>query len=173
MIKYNEIVKTLNNKKGAIKQLFEMFPNSTIEQQTSSYNARDFSSFYVNCKFEEFVKVCNEFYINSDSLFNYGTPKIIGKKTWVYNSSFVTIRLSLCIPYKYRDKDSEENINVSWRDCQGKKIGLKDWKKEYKNIVKFMDENEKIASKYRKKIVDINDNYIKWKEAIKNIACVD
>lgn len=172
MLKYKTIVQTLNNKKKAIKILYDLFPQGYIEQDGDSFNNREFSSFYVHCEIGDFVSHVNRFYTKCSELFDFSRPRIIEKDTWIYKSSYFTAHFGIEIPYKY--KDGTQNIVAWWNSHYGISWGLKDWNIKYKEIYGLLNDNpnEELRCEYKNKVVEADKLYKNWKKEIDNVCSI-
>lgn len=173
MITCKEILESLDSKKEAIKKMYEMFPSATFEQDSNSYNSREFNGFYVTTDIKKFTKLATNFYIQKESLFDYSRPKLIDKNWWIYKSSFFNVHLSLTMSFKYKDRT--ENIYVYFSGHNGIGYGIGTWKKKYKSIHSLLNNNKntELVLKYKSEVESANEELEKWEKAIKKIkSCI-
>lgn len=179
MITLKEIEKSFRSHKRAIKQMFELFPNAQFEQNSSSYNNRDFGAFRAyGVSFKEFAKIANRTFVVREELFDFGRPKIIEKEFFVYTSDFVRISMYFDIPYSIyanygSNGDMEITLTMEWSG-NSKGIGLKDWKKNYEEILSYFDENPNkgLMREYREQITEANKEVVLWRKKIKEVRAI-
>jgi len=168
--------KTFREHQSALQEMFNLFPNATYELECNSYNGRTFEGFKVTIKPKDFAPVAQVYYLSIDELFDFGRPKIIGQRSWVWNSDFLGVSCGWSRKYNFYYQDWEKKYYPISTSIQLQSLkescGLKDWKKRYSHFLNLMNKNpDKIlVQKYRKHIQEANNKVIKWELAMKELS---
>lgn len=64
----------------------------------------------------------------------------------------------------------KQSITLSSNLWYYKAWGLKDWKKQYENILSFLDNSPKVVDKYRQEVIKANAEVLKWEEQMANMT---
>jgi len=150
-------------KRGFIKlSLYGCGYTNDIRQNWESYLQKDNISEADDC------------YINIESLFDYGHPKIIEKEIWLYKNRFITIKFKSNELYYIYHRDGlkigmqkdEHTMTVYWLEIN---IGLGDWDKDKIKELKELAQKCKpeVKEKILKAIDSANEEIKEWQKVLK------
>jgi len=170
MLTFQDVDKTLKNKRKAIKKAFEMFPSGVFSLTSDSFNSKEYSSFRVYLTdYSKFADIADYFYVKRATLFEYGSPRIINKNYWIYKSDFIVINLYIHILYNRFESSLLAKGNITVRLDNTISCGIKDWEDKYKILLSLLDnnKNEELVKKYKDEITKADIYLSKWRNDVR------
>lgn len=174
-------VHSLNEQKKALKEMFDLFPDSHFEPSCNSFNGRSYSSFSVNVPFQGFVPIAQKSIVTTkERLLDFGRPKVVAP-SWHIWEDFVGVRLYWYGKYNYYHTDvfrplKRQSISQSVSLCSVEHCqGLHHWKSNYRKLLNLLNKNpnKELIKGYEKQIEEINKEVLEWEAALKEASKID
>lgn len=173
-------IRSLNEQKKAIKEMFLLFPGAIFEPGCNSFNSRNYSSFEAKVPFEKFVPIATRYIIRHDDLFDFSRPKVVGPQWHIWND-LVSVKLYWYGKYNYYHTDdwrprklSKIQQSISLCSCSYRQ-GLRHWKTRFSKLRNLLNKNpdKELVKAYKVEIDEINNEVLKWEEALHEASKID